>query len=374
MSLFEVMEPRVSWLKAAIYGEEGSGKSELAIQLIARMRALRSDTRPLAIIDSEERANLKQGLINELTGKPALLLSTKDFHKMVLGVEELIKSKAACGIVVDQASHFWDALVQSYMDGVNKNLALQGKGPRQIDWLRDSMSIKKDPVRGWARFATAYAHADLDMAVIGRRADAWGQVWNDEKNKMERGTTGDKLRAEGDFGYESVLLIKMERQQEYTGHGRMDKIIHRAFVLKDTSRAMTAQTIDDPVGANFDDHLKTLVVGGPPVPMDTSMEPVPIQPDGDTDWQRKRIEKDTELAEIKSTLLKYYPAATGKDVAEKIRLTEAAFGVKSFEAVTRLDINSLKEGRTKLMAALGEISHGDVALNFDPSDNPLEPA
>lgn len=376
MSLFTPMTHQASWLRAGLYGEEGSGKSELAIQLIARTRKLRSDTRPIAIIDSEERANLKVDLVEKLTGMPAQLLQTKDFHTMVRGIEELVASKECSGIVIDQVTHYWDALVQSYLDGVNKNLALQNKPPRAFEPLRDSAVVKKDKDRGWARFVANYAHAPIDFAIVGRLGDKWGQVYNEEKQKMERGSIGDRMKTEGDFGYESILLIRMERIQTDGGHGRADKIIHRSHVIKDTSRSLEAGTsFDDAVGEAFDAHLTGLLAGDPPKAMNTTIEAMVIDSNGDTDYQRRTMKRKAVLGEIVAAMNKYHPGAVGADRTAKITLSEKHFGVKSGDALQQLPLETLEAGYKTLLVGLGEALPGDIVTApeaYDPADNPLE--
>ncbi len=219
MSKFQKAKSEQAYLKVALYGKTGSGKT-LTSLLWAEGLAAREGKR-VAFVDTERGSEFYSIDIPERTVHPKAF----DFDRLItrslmetLEAVESIDPKTHGVLVIDSITHLWETARAAY----NGKLLPNGGIPIQAWQL-----IKKPYKKLMSLFLDGSFHAIL----CGREGVVMEQ---DEDGEMR--VTGTKLKAEGETPHEPHVLGRMCPERDEKGG-----YIIKVFFEKDRSGILTGK-------------------------------------------------------------------------------------------------------------------------------------
>lgn len=223
-SKFKKAESQQGYLKLALYGKTGSGKTLTAL-LIADGIAKGTGKR-IAYIDTEYGTDLYTKSIPERIVHPEGFdfdrIVTRSISEAIEAIES-IDPEEYCVLIIDSVTHFWEAARAAY----NGKTTGAGTIPIQA-WG----AIKKP----YKKLMTLFLDGRFHAILCGREGVVMEQ---DEDGEMK--ITGTKLKAEGETPYEPHILARMTPERDEKGG-----YVIRIFFEKDRSGIFTGKTFDWP--------------------------------------------------------------------------------------------------------------------------------
>lgn len=352
MSLLKPIDSSTGYLKASIFGEAGTGKTTLGINLLLGTRRTFDLKGPIVFLDSENGSPWAAKRVKDETGLDLIGLKTRSFDDLKATVAEAISIKAA-GFMVDSISHFWDELNATYLKSINQ----ERRASRLSSLERMEFQHMARLKLMWAEWTTMFLNSPLHMVTCGRSQNEWA-FEEDERGKRQLVKTGTRLRAEREFGHEASILIEMTSRQEMD-RDRTTKVIHTAFVEKDRNQGPTTlvgKSFDEPTFEDFRSHVQT-IVPGMHSPVDASRESdIKVDADGNGEWQRERRQREIAMEEIAAELDKCGLGGTSADAKTKRpALLELCFGTASKTKLEGTNSDALRGGLAKLREEIAKM-------------------
>lgn len=233
MAGFRKAKSEQAALKMGIFGPAGSGKTFTTLLLAEGLA--RVEGKRVGFIDTEHGTDFY-----------AQHVPTRQFHPEAFdfdaiytrSITEVVKECRAVNplehgvVVIDSMTHLWEAAVNSYT------------GPR---------SGGKIPFHAWGKIKEPYKrlmewmiNCPLHVIILGRQANEWGQ--DDETG--ESISTGVKMKAEGETGYEPHILTRMEGVKPFRADGKTVSknavAVPTMFVIKDRTGVLQGKAIEYP--------------------------------------------------------------------------------------------------------------------------------
>ena len=321
---------QTAFLKAAIYGKQGAGKTHTAIELATGLAKLTKNNK-IAFFDTETGSDYHINRLKQ-AGLELFVIKTKSFLDLCNTIKEAEKEKFGA-LIVDSVTHVWVELQDSYM----KKL---GRSRLQIqDW----MSLKKE----WRTFTELYVNSKLHIVLCGRSGDEYTFTENEDTGRKEMIKTGTKMKAEAEMGYESSLLLEMERisQSKETQDLDAKGTINRCHVLKDRTDTMNGKQIDYPKFKDFKSHIDFLNLGGEHVGVDSTRNSEEMFDSPDKSFTQKMKQVDIALEEVSIALTKLGLDGHGAETKkQRIALLEEVFGTSNKVQIESLPLNILQTG------------------------------
>jgi len=217
-----------AFLKLALYGKSGSGKTLTSLLLAEGLAEKRG--KRILYIDTEDGTTFYRRDVPERTVHPKAfdfdLLLTKSLADVIEAVEEHGSEYGV--IVVDSLTHLWEAAQASYT----------GK-------KTSSGSI---PIQAWGQIKRPYKRViqlgltgDFDFILCGREG-----VLMEEGDDGEVKVVGARMKAEGETPYEPHILGRMVPEKMKDGSQTI-----RVFFEKDRSGVLAGKTFDWPNFSTF---------------------------------------------------------------------------------------------------------------------------
>jgi hypothetical protein len=166
-----------------------------------------------------------------------------------------------------------------------------------------------------------------------------------------------KISAEKETGYESSLLVEMERIQSRDASMVAKSIIHRAVVLGDRFAAMDGASADDPGFDFFLPHVE-LLKPERHATIETGAHPNLVDEDGEAREAARRRAREIALEEIEHELVLRWPGQTKDEKLAKAQIVERVFGTGSWKAVTGMDIDKLRAGLSLIRETAATVATG----------------
>jgi hypothetical protein len=286
MALFAKAENTSAYLKMAMMGLQGSGKTytatDIAIGLVKLMRerGVAAADRPIFFGDTETGSDwvaprIETARIELFTAKTRAF---KDLLEMVTEAE-----RGASVLIIDSLTHFWVELCDAYMKAKKDRFG----NPRTRLQFEDWAFLKQE----WRKFTDLFVNSNLHILACGRAGFEYETTVDDETGKKQLEKTGVKMKAESEMGYEPSLLVLMERHQEMEGNS-VKRVYRTATVLKDRSTLLDGKEFENPVFANFLPHIQRLNIGARQLGVDvtrTSVSSIPPDTRDNRSTQRKIV-------------------------------------------------------------------------------------
>lgn len=317
---------QTAYLKAGILGFQGSGKTYTATRLASGLAKITKKENPkVAFFDTEKGSDFFVKYFKE-QGIQFDVAKSRAFVDLIAFMKEVEKGGYDVAIV-DSISHVWNDLRQSYEKRLRRSNGLLFQ-----DWGK---------VKGeWGQFTDSFINSKMHVIVLGRAGYEY-DMSEDESGKKELLKTGTKMKAEGEFGYESDLLLEMERVRNTEGKGWSN----RCYVLKDRTDTMNGKTIDYPKFQDFRTVIQTLNIGGEHFGIDTTRDSQDMFESPDKSWTEAKKQRDIALEELQGTLVELDLAGTAVKVQkQRQEVLQAAFGTYSRTAIENKSAEEIRAG------------------------------
>ena len=346
MGLLRPLKNEQAYFKAAFYGFAGSGKTfPSALTAIGLAKFIGVKT--VAMFETETGADYVQPGLYEPAGIELVGIKSRAFSDCMAVIDEAEK-KGIKILVIDSVSHMWKELITAY----------KTKNRKTQLFLREWGDIKED----WTKFSNKFLVSNLHIIICGRAGYEWDYEQIEQGDEGQpRGEkklikTGIKMRAEGEFGYEPSLVVRMEREKVYDAKQMTQSWVRRACVEKDRFDVIDGKDFDNPTFESFWPHIERLNLGGEHIGFDASRTSEAMLADPDYSAADRRRRRLVALEEIQATIVKYLPGQAAKDKTAKINILENLFRVRSWTSVeekAQLHVleEALKSGRLEELCA-----------------------
>lgn len=347
MSLLKPAQNQTAFLKAGILGFQGSGKTYTAARLATGLAKLSNKENPrVAFFDTEKGSDFLLPYFKQ-EGVQLDVAKSRAFLDLVQFMKEVEKEGYDVAII-DSISHVWRDLTTSYEKRLRRSNGLLFQ-----DWGK----VKTE----WQAFTDLFINSKLHTIVLGRAGYDY-DFSQDESGKKELIKTGTKMKAEGEFGYESDLLLEMERINHEGGKG----YINRCYVLKDRSDTMNGKVVDFPKFESFKTVIGALNTGGEHFGIDTTRDSQEMFDNPDYSYAERKKQQTIALEELQQELVVLDLSGTSA-VAQKKRtdMLIKVFGTSAKTAIEDLSAESIRQG----IAAIRLLSSEP---NIDQSKAPFQ--
>jgi len=324
VNLLKPVENQMAYLKAGIFGFQGSGKTYTASLIARGLHAHIGSKKPVAFFDTETGSSFVLPMFRE-AGIEFVGAKSRAFKDVLAFVRE---AETACDVaIIDSITHVWREFVTAYMNAQRlRFLRIQDWGP-----------LKRD----WQQFTDLYVNSKLHIVMCGRAGNVFEDVKEDEEDtnsKWKAVKVGTKMSAETETGYEPSLLLEMEKVFLKDGGA----YARRCHVIKDRFAVIDSKEFDDPKFEDFLPHIRLLNIGGEHLGVDTTRTSEDLFDDeGNGERARRDLQKKIALEKIEAALVDAFPGQAAKEKRAKGRIVECVFGTKSWTEVTRMDAGRL---------------------------------
>lgn len=343
-----------AFLKLALYGLAGSGKTYTAARVLSQFIREYAPDLQLAMFDTEGGAGFIAPMVQEITGKPLVSIAATSFAE----VREFITLCPGKYVgLIDSATHPWRTLCEDYLEAKRSRVKGAGGNTETVRLaVHDWGPIKEMWNKG---FSDPYKFLPAHMCYCGRCGDVWETVKDEEGQDHMQATSNKKMKIETESAYEPSLLIEMVRagNPAYARKESTTQWLHRAEVVKDRSGLMNGLAADEPDIKFFRPHIEFLMNGIHQAP---NAKPPAIFTSGKgKNWETIKRERKAMLEVIKDDLLLAFPGQSAAEKKAKTSLLRGAFG--SSVSWTALEGDEkkyppgvLQAGRDKLLVLIQE--------------------
>lgn len=338
MSLFKKATNEQGFLKAAIMGFPGAGKTHTASAVAIGLHKKIASKKPIFVIDTEKGFDYLIKDKFDPANIDVQILRTRAFVDLIEGLDEAEKSSEI--IILDSITHFWTDLQDSFLKSSGRtSLRIQ-------DW--------KPLKTKWGGFTTRFLNSNLHIIMCGRAGDDYDSFENEE-GKLEHHKSGTKMQAEKNIGFEPGLVVEMERVVVGPQKRGVRNFANRAHILKDRFDVIDGQFFDNPTFDSFLPHIERLALGNH-TPIATKDSAEIFKNDKEKNYFEHKKEVETLKEEIEGELTSAHPGRSTEEVKAKTDLLQASFGTRSWTAISDMKPEALRSGLRELknkLAATG---------------------
>lgn len=330
MSILKPATNQTAYLKAGILGFQGSGKTYTASRLAAGLAKLSKKEHPkVAFFDTEKGSDFFVKYFAE-QGIQLDVAKSRSFVDLVEFMKEVEKEGYDVAII-DSISHVWRDLTTSYEKRLRRSNGLLFQ-----DWGKVKLE--------WQGFTDAFINSKLHTIVLGRAGYDY-DFSQDESGKKELIKTGTKMKAEGEFGYESDLLLEMERVSDVGEKG----YTNRCYVLKDRTDTMNGKVLDFPKFTDFSSVIKTLNIGGEHFGVDTERDSQDLFDNPDYSYAERKKQQTIALEELQEHLtLSGLSGTSAKTIEARTKALINVYGTSAKTAIEGLSAEDIRKGVNRL--------------------------
>ena len=342
MSLFKKAENESAYLKAALFGFQGSGKTFTACEIARGLYKYLKLEKPIFFLDTETGSDwsinfFKNNEIELFTSK------TRAFKDLIEAVKEAEKNSSI--LIIDSVTHFWNEMTEAYK---------LEKGLSRLTLNHWGILIPE-----WNRFTTLLVNSKLHIICCGRAGWEWGDK-TDEDGFNTLTKLGTKMKAQSEFGFEPHLVLEMERTK---GKEVGDKILHTCYVVKD--RNMSDKTLDgasfqNPVFDNFLPHINELNIGGIQKGFDESRNSKELFAKNGESWSESKKRKSIVIEEINGLLEINFNGQTKEVKQTKAALKKKFLGTYSDSQIEELPIETLNYALLKITDIIQDLNRQNI--------------
>lgn len=350
---------KVAFLKALIFGFFKTGKTFTAVLLAIAAREYFKLTGPIAMFDTEGRAGYVAPMVEQLTGQPLKVRRATSLVELLKWGRWCVEEGVSVG-VVDSVTHPYRELCESYL--LEKNEALIRRDPYAIP--QQSMEGPDWGVVNstWSHWTDFYVDSPLHIIACGRAGWEYENDFN-ERGAREAYKSGTKVKGPAEMGYETPLLVEMERID----------IVRRATVLGDCFGVLDGMQRDfrscgtnyrlaaDAVRDFFLPHLEriTPVAPGSHATVDRETRTTfGLGGATGTEYRREKRAREILIEEIQGDLRRAIPGRGAADDKRRLDILAETFGTTSWTAIGDLSAARLHDGLEVMRAKLARKPEG----------------
>lgn len=319
-----VME--TAFLKVGLYGFAGSGKTFTASRIVRGLLKLQKK-KVAAFFDTEKGSDFEANRFKE-AGFTLVGFKSRSFKDLLSVMRE--SEAAGYPIIIDSISHVWRELCDSYQRKYSK------KSLSMYDW-----GILKAQ---WREFTDLYVNSKNHVFMCGRGGFEYDVFENEDTGKQEISKTGTKMKVEGETGFESDLLLEMERFDD-----PKVGLVNRCWVVKDRSARLQGKCLVNPDFKDFKPYIDFINLGGEHRGVDISRSSDDLF--ADPDWSYADIVKRRSilLENLKGTLSELGMDGTSKEATQKrYKTLERFFGTMSATEMENMHPKKLEQAYSEL--------------------------
>lgn len=327
--MFKKLENNRPFLKMALEGFAGDGKTFTATQIAIGIHKLICSKKPIALFDTEKAFKaLKPQFDN--AGIEAVV---NDEQRSLAALNQAIKwceEGNADILIIDSITHVWEEYLRAYMEQKQRNrLEFQDWGIIKPKWKQE--------------FSTPFVMAKCHIIFTGRAGYEYETEVIKEEGKRDRKEihkSGIKMKAESETAFEPDILVLMEKKQEILSDNK--KIWREATVIKDRTTQIDGKTFKNPTFEDFYSAIKVLLDGtlkelhGEYIP-DTFVE-------FENKYNEIAKERDVLIAEIEGSFELMGLGTSAQDKQVKAWTLNRIYGVNSIEGVSKKNNITIKNG------------------------------
>lgn len=330
--MFKKLENNRPFLKMALEGFAGDGKSFTATQIGIGVHKLIKSDKPIAIFDTEKAFKALKMSFDD-AGIEAVV---DDEQRSLAGLNEAIKWCEAGNsdiLIIDSITHVWEEFMRAYLNRPDKNGKIIHRNRLEFqDWGVIKPKWKEE-------FSTPFVLAKCHIIFTGRA----GYEYTDEKNedgKREIYKSGIKMKAETETAFEPDILVLMQKKSDLISEEK--KVWREAMIVKDRTNQIDGKTFRNPTFEDFYPAIKILLDG-------TLRELHGVQiPDTFYEFENKfsEIGKEREIlvAEIEGCFELMGLGTSKEDKQVKAWTLSQIYGLNSVEMLAKRSNDTIREG------------------------------
>jgi len=330
--------------KIGAFGGQGSGKTTTMSQIAIGLSLTFHKGASVAFFDTEKGSDFSRVMF-EMEGVKLVRVKSRALKDLLAVVKEA-EQAGCCALIVDSMTHVWNDLMDSFCARKRIN-RIEFQHWREIKGT-------------WREWTDAMLNTRLHTLIAGRAGQVY-EYQDNEDGKRELVTTGTKMKAEGDFGYEPDFLFEMWIERE-NANQKGSRLIHKAIVLKDRSMSVNGHEFAWPdrdagykkgdwklVYQKFEPYLKFLNTTGPQVGIDATRNSQDMFDDqGKAEWSRRDRDRKIALEEFEATMVKLWPGSDAKSKSIKSAVVENLFATRSWTKVESLPLETVSDALKNL--------------------------
>ncbi len=277
---FEKAKPKQAYIKMAMYGPQGSGKTYTSLLFAEGLAAHRGGR--IAFVDTERGSDFYASKRPSEVHPEAFdfdAIYTSSLSAVIEAIRGL-DPKHHTVVVIDSISALWDAAMDAY------------EGSRT--------SADTIPMNAWGRIKAPYKAlvkslmgAPLDVIICGRQKNEFA------KEGGELRKVGVAMRAEGETPYEPHMCVRMESRRSIQDPLRSDYML---IAEKDRSSVLAGRVIPNPTFETIRPILG--LMGDEQAPMEDEESRI----EADSELLQAQEEKKDRKREVSAGLLTEFSA------------------------------------------------------------------
>ena len=339
-------EVKKAFLKVALYGEQGTGKTCTASKWAAGLAARIGGT--VYYVDSESGFAWAYREVFAPAGVKVESIGSDSFGDLA----EIVRTTQGKGvvIVVDSLTTFWSDLVETARKNVGKRpLRIHEWGPIKEQWKEE-----------WQK---PFVYGRFHCFACGRMKNET-DYFQDESGQWQYHTTGVRMDAEKKFEHEPDFLVHMVQAHQgqlgdrYAAERNPVKKaqlaeamrraqlegewVYEAHVEKGRGGILNGRVFANPTYDDLAPAVDVLDLGGEQPQLERQSEAQVVMPPDVTEYDTRKAEV-IQMIELMDVLLSKYIPGQGKDEKSlKIAVKERAFGIATDSALERLPLERLE--------------------------------
>jgi hypothetical protein len=329
-NFFAPIQNTKPFLKLALHGFAGSGKSYTGALIAVGLHKKIKSTRPIVVFDTEESAKFliplfKKHGIDAVSKRSRSLADLKEtFRRCREGFSDIL--------MIDSISHVWENFLEAYRKQKNRTrLEFQDWGVIKPAWKTE--------------FSDPFVRDPYHCIMTGRAGYEYESEIDDETKKRTIYKSGVKMKVEGETAYEPDILLYMERFEHILTD---DKEVYRqATVLKDRSTLIDGRVFKNPAFKDIAPSVEMLLrepTSNSVVHESDAAALIKTEEDK-RDWIRR---KDIALEVVEGILTEAFPGQTAAEKRHKVMAIEFAYTTKSWTEVRSMGPEQIELGHAKL--------------------------
>jgi hypothetical protein len=335
--MFKKLENNRPFLKLALEGFAGDGKTFTATEIAIGIHKLIKSDKPIALFDTERALKALKWKFDE-AGIASVI---EDEERSLLALNQSIKwceEGNADILIIDSITHVWEEFLKAYLNRPDKN----GRPLKRTRLEFQDWAVLKPQ---WKElFSTPFVMAKCHIIFTGRAGYEYTDEKNEETGKREIFKSGIKMKAETETAFEPDILVLMQKVTDLISDKKT--IYREAMIVKDRTTQIDGKTFKNPTFDNFYPAIKVLLDGvlkevhGAQIP-DTFEE-------FESRFGEQVREREVLIAEIEGCFELMGLGTGAEDKQKKVWILNQIFNVNSIEMVAKKNNGLIKVGLDKI--------------------------
>lgn len=341
--MFKKLENNRPFLKMALEGFAGDGKTFTAVETAIGVHKLIKSEKPIAMFDTERALKALKWKFDQNNIEAIIEDEERSLQSLYNSIKWCEDGNADI-LIIDSITHVWEEFLKAYLNRPGKD----GKELKRNRLEFQDWGVLKPT---WKElFSNPFVMAKCHIIFTGRAGYEYTDERNEETGKREIFKSGIKMKAETETAFEPDILVLMQKRQDLISDEK--SIWREAMVVKDRTTQIDGMTFKNPTFENFYPAIKVLLDGtlreanGGIVP-DTFYE-------FETKYSEAAKNREVYIAEIEGCFELMGLGTGAEDKQKKVWIMDQIFKVKSIESIGKKNNTSIREGLEVLKSFANE--------------------